>query len=246
MGKFNASTDNVVQEIGGVGSFGTPAYWNNSLYYFGSGDVPKQFAFSFTNGVPNGTLLSTPVSKGTSSVQRGTPSISANGSTNGIVWALNNGGYAPGHPSILNAYDASNLATLLYSSSQVSARDNPGPAVKFSVPTVANGMVYVPAANQLSVYGLNPGLYCATPVISPASGLTGSSVTITDSTPGAAIYYTTDGSGPTIASTLYTGPFVMSATGYVTGGSVRERLHHQSGWVNAYFPVHPRTETVMD
>jgi hypothetical protein len=83
-----------------------------------------------------------------------TPAISANGSANGIVWALETNG--SGQPVVLRAYPAADVSTELYNSSQNLARDNPGQAVKFTVPTIANGKVYVGAQRQLSVFGLLP------------------------------------------------------------------------------------------
>jgi hypothetical protein len=113
------------------------------------------------------------------------------------------------------AHDALNVATLLYSSNQNLSRDNPGPAVKFVVPTAVNGKVYVAAEYQVSVYGLlNGQQQTAAPVINPGSESFSSSVqvTITDSTPGATIYYTTDGSTPTTSSSQYTGPITVTST----------------------------------
>jgi len=84
-----------------------------------------------------------------------TPAISANGSDNGIVWALQTGG--SGAPALLHAYPAADISRKLYSSDEIpGGRDNPGPAVKFAVPTIANGKVYVGAQGQLSVFGLLP------------------------------------------------------------------------------------------
>jgi hypothetical protein len=83
-----------------------------------------------------------------------TPSPSANGTGDAILWAINSTTYASSAPAALFAYDASNLAKQLYSTGQNGARDNPGPAVKFTVPTVANGKVYVGTQTLLSVFGL--------------------------------------------------------------------------------------------
>jgi len=84
--------------------------------------------------------------------------VSANGSGNGIVWAVDNDAYYDAHqgPAVLHAYDAKNLGRELYNSNQHFTRDNPGQASKFTVPTVANGKVFVGTANQVSVYGLLP------------------------------------------------------------------------------------------
>ena len=76
-------------------------------------------------------------------------SVSSNGATAGIVWVLDGGA------GVLYAYDATNLATELYDTTQASGgRDTPGAAVKFAVPTVANGHVYVGTQTELDVYGL--------------------------------------------------------------------------------------------
>ena len=84
------------------------------------------------------------------------PVISANGATGGILWAIDSSAWKSAGPAILYAFDATNLQTELYDSNQFSA-DNPGPAVKFTVPTVANGSVYVGTQTQLAVFGLFPG-----------------------------------------------------------------------------------------
>lgn len=151
LGKFNPNDDSqIIQNLPGAvgGMWGMPAFWNNNVYFGGVGDNLKMFSFD-----PVAGLLSTsPVSNtGTFFNYPGTtPSISANGTTNGIVWALQ----TDNAPEVLHAYDATNVSTELYNTTQNAARDNPGPSVKFVVPTIANGKVYVPAQKVLSVYGL--------------------------------------------------------------------------------------------
>ena len=151
----------VIQEISGQlrQQMGTPAYWNGRLY-FGPGISPhmdgvKAFALH------NGTLSTTPVSQSAAiyHLTRSTVSVSANGNGNGIVWAVDNDAYYAAHqgPAVLHAYDARNLAHELYNSNQRASRDNPGQASKFTVPTIANGKVFVGTANQVSVYGLLQG-----------------------------------------------------------------------------------------
>ncbi len=162
LGGYRADGRNtqVIQEISGLRQqMGTPAYWNGYIY-FGSGVSPSKDsirAFTIRNG-----MLSHPAASQTQAVYsltRNTVSVSANGTRNGIVWAVQTDGYytpKPG-PAILHAYDARNLGRELYNSNQRVARDSPGPASKFTVPTIANGKVFVGTANQLSVYGLLSG-----------------------------------------------------------------------------------------
>jgi hypothetical protein len=144
---------------GGFGMFNSPAYWNNTLYFWGVSDVLK--SIPITNGLPDFTHVtgSTP--------QIGFPgaglSVSSNGTTPGsaIVWAINSTQYgSPGPgpgPAVLYAYDATNIPAMLYSSGQNATRDAAGNAVKFAVPTVANGKVYVGTSTEVDVYGLLPG-----------------------------------------------------------------------------------------
>jgi hypothetical protein len=215
MGGYNA-TDAVVQEIqyavGVVGAWSTAAWWNGNVYYWGRDDTLKCFP------LVNGQLSTSPTtSSETYGYPGSTPSISANGNTQGIVWSIDSEAYSTSGQAILQAHNASSCGTTLYSSATNASRDNPGVAVKFTVPTIANGKVYVGASGQLSVYGLlGTTQQAATPVITPGSQtFTGSlSATITDSTPNATIYYTTNGSTPTTSSSVYTPgtPITVSAT----------------------------------
>jgi hypothetical protein len=164
MGHFNASRNMVVQTIPGamVQSYDTPAYFNGTIFYAGAGPnikgkVPggeSLKAFTISAGRINPAAT---VSAPTFGYPGATPSISANGTTNGIVWALDNGGSFAGKPAVLRAYDATNITRVLYDSTWAPAgRDTAGPAVKFAVPTVANGKVYVGGNGTLTLYGLLP------------------------------------------------------------------------------------------
>ncbi len=163
MGGFNDGTNNVIQTVP-TGApvqndniFSTPVYWNGSVYYHCNDDVLRAYSWSASSG-----LLSTaPTSVGSVSygTHGATASVSANGTLNGIIWDTDNSQYdntdpTSSGPLVLHAYDASNVATELYNSSQAGTRDTAGLALKFTVPTIAGGRVFVPTANELDVYGL--------------------------------------------------------------------------------------------
>jgi len=216
LGGFTPSNASDPQQQGSAGGavFGLPAYWNGHLYFWpvsgGAGSPLKQF--SFANGLLSGVVAT---SVDTSSFPGATPSVSSNGTTNGIVWSIRSDAFGSQGPQILYAHDANNVANLLYSSSQNTPRDAPGAAVKFAVPTIANGKVYVGAEYQVGVYGLlNGATQAAQPVITPVGQLFHSSlqISMSDSTPGTQIFYTTDGTTPSTASTVYTGPFTITST----------------------------------
>jgi len=208
LGQFNAAGDSqIVQELSGAvgGMWCSPAYFNGSIYIIGNSDYLKCFTIS------NAVVSSTPVAQSPNAFGYATPTISANGTNNGIVWAtVSSGGSAE-----LFAYNATNVAQELYNSSQNAARDNAGSAVEFTLPTVVNGKVYLGAQYSVSVFGLNS--FAATPTISPDGGVFTNSVMVTldDATEGAEIYYTLDGSVPTTDSAGYSGPFTLTNSALV-------------------------------
>lgn len=148
-----SSDPEIVQEspVGFGGSiFGGFAYWNGRVYLQSTGEPITSIPLS--NGLLNFTnVLTTPTIFGWPGTQ---PTISANGTVNGIVWALDvSGTYT--YSAVLHAYDALTMNEL-YNSAQL-ARDNAALAMKFSVPTVINGKVYVGTRSELEVYGLLGG-----------------------------------------------------------------------------------------
>jgi len=211
MGHYNANNNNqIVQNLPGQigGLYGSASYWNNNVY-FGTTHFPLE-AFSLNNGI----LSSTPTSASPESFTfpGPTPSISANGNSNGIVWALETD-TQHSHQEVLRAYDALDLATELYNTLQNPSRDDPGGIIKFAVPTVASGMVYVGSETSLNAYGLTAIPPAAMPAFSPADGTyVGMQTVSISSSPYATIYYTTDGSTPTTSSPVYSEPIAVSTT----------------------------------
>jgi hypothetical protein len=149
MGKFSASSNKNYQTLTGVlpgGIWSTPAYFNGTLYYGNVSGTLKAFAIS------SAKLGTAPQSQSTTQfTYPGTaPSVSANGSVNGIVWAHENTS-----PAVLHAYDATNLAHELYNSNQAAAnRDQFGAGNKYITPIVADGKVFVGTGSSVAVFGL--------------------------------------------------------------------------------------------
>jgi len=146
LGKFNSTSDQVVQEFGAGGGFlSTPAFWRNTMYAGGSGNTID--AWPFSHNTPGqfdpSRSSSSPSSYG---FPGASPVVSASGASTGIVWAIDSSQYGPPAqanpgPAVLHAYDATNLANELWNSTQGTA-NGAGNAVKFTVPTVANGKVH--------------------------------------------------------------------------------------------------------
>lgn len=146
MGKFSASGNGAVyQEVDGAiqGVWSKPAWFNGTIYYGGWGDNLKAFPFS------NGKLATSPQAKtaNTFPYPGTTPAVSANGTSNGIVWAVENAS-----PAVLHAYDAGTLAEL-YNSNQAGSRDQFGNGNKFITPMVANGKVFVGTPSGVAEFG---------------------------------------------------------------------------------------------
>ncbi len=135
------------------GIYSAPAYWNGHLYYYAGSDAVKDFV------VRNGKLASTPESESAQKSQfsGGTPTVSANGTTNGVVWTIETKAWnASGGEAILRAYDALNVSKELYASDRQPNRDRAGGAIRFTIPTVAGGRVYVGVKKGVAVYGVMP------------------------------------------------------------------------------------------
>ncbi len=150
MGKWNANSNSVYQELPSAvpnGVWGVPAYFNSTVYYCDQGGTLKSFA------IANGMLSTTPVQTGASFTYPGVlPSVSANGTSNGIVWAIENTGTA-----VLHAFAANDLTQELYNSNQASNnRDHFGSGNKFITPMIADGKVFAATTNSVAVFGLLP------------------------------------------------------------------------------------------
>jgi outer membrane protein assembly factor BamB len=160
LGKFNPNRNQIVQTLSGqlaCCTGGVTAWWNNTVYVTSVFDSVKAFNFDPLTG----RLSSAPISQTTQVFQYPPPffSISSIGAANAILWALDTDSYvhrsnSTGQPAVLRAFDARDLSREIYNSNQNSPQDTAGKAVKFTVPTVANGKVYVGTQDELTVYGL--------------------------------------------------------------------------------------------
>ena len=215
---------NVAQEILGAnpGVWGAPAYWNGNLYWAGVNDNIRAYSF---NAGGSGKISTAPTSVTAQifAYAAPTPSVSANGTSNAILWALDGPGDDSGCDGGttnclgLYAYDATNLSHLLYTSAQApNGRDSAGTTTKFQTPVIANGKVYIGTQGAVVAYGLLAGglPVAASPTLTPPPGQYSSTqtVTLSDATAGAAIYYTTNATVPSTASTKYTGPLTVSGS----------------------------------
>jgi hypothetical protein len=176
LGHFTPNNSGIVQSfaVSPNGVYSTPAFWQDTLYILPRNDSVKAFNLNPSTGLFN----TTPASQSSNSYgfRNGGPSLSASGTTNGILWAIDSTDFCtpsfptpPCGPAVLHAYDATNLGSELWNSS-LGSGNSAGNAVKFTVPTVANGKVYVgtrgnntggattstSVPGELDVYGLLP------------------------------------------------------------------------------------------
>jgi hypothetical protein len=151
MGKFHAERDAVPQRIPMAGGgYGAMAYWNSHVYFAASDDLLRDYSLVDGQLKPHGSSANKFANPGA------TPSISANGNKNAIVWAVAtkvwNG--PDNAPAVLYAFDATRLGQPLYTSEQNSVRDRAAFATRFVIPVVVNGRVYFSARGEVEVYGL--------------------------------------------------------------------------------------------
>ena len=155
MGRFHTGDDShAVQTITKMDSaLSAPAYWNQNVYILVSNDVLKDFALN------DGRLSPQPVAQASEKfVDPGaTPAVSANGTKNAIVWVIQTKGWRSSDRfAILRAYDATNVSHELFNSETNAARDRAGACLRFTIPTVVNGRVYIGTKSEVDVYGLLP------------------------------------------------------------------------------------------
>ncbi len=151
MGHYHADTNShAVQTIGIRGGvYGSMAYWNHHVYVLPDGDSLRDYE------VVNGTLQYKAASTFSLRDHAATPSVSANGARDGIVWVLSSKAWnSPARTAVLHAADASNIAHELWNSEQNPARDRAGNGLRFNIPIIVNGHVYIGAKAEVDVYGL--------------------------------------------------------------------------------------------
>ena len=221
-----------------IASSGT--FWQNTFYIGAANSSLQAYVFNTTTGL----FTTSPSSQSNASVAFPglTPVISAAGTANAIIWAVDSSksgtnGAATG-PAVLYAFDPNNLVNEFWDSTlAASNRDQAGNAVKFVVPTVANGKVYVGGVGNLTVYGLLSLAPAAdAPTFSPAPGgySSGQTVTLSETTSGATIYYTLNGMTPTTSSSVYSSPINVPSTATIEAIAVAPGLSNSPVAVGDY------------
>ena len=250
MGGYGTPDDSSVQDFDGEGKgiHSSAAFFSNTLYLGMDSGPLQSWAFNAqTDRFAPQSATSTIFWRTGYSGGGGTPSISANGTSNGIVWILQNTEYNYG-PAILHVYNAANLSQEIYSSEDApDGRDTAAIAVKFTTPTIANGRVYVGGRNAVTVYGLlstDAGPTAPLVMQPPAGTYTGAqTVSLTDSTANASIYYTTNGDAASPGSTLYTGPIQVASSETIEAVAVAPGYSESDGAEAAYTIEPPGSST---
>jgi uncharacterized protein (TIGR03437 family) len=231
LGKWQQGSDSQIPQSianGTYSEFGNPAYFNQTVYFCGSGDGVRAFPVS------NATLGAPTVSQTTYSFPGCVPTISANGTSNGVLWTLD------GSPA-LRAYDASNVTHELYDSTQNGPRDSLGSYVKFTAPTVVNGKVYAGTQDALVVYGLlkPPAQLTITSAAASVSGpaAPGSLISIKGSNLAAS----------SASATLFPLPYNLGGASVTVNNIAAPLLFASEGQINAQVPfaVVPGTANVV-
>ncbi len=153
LGRFHEGSDpDVLQSIKTKDAYGAASTWNNNVYFTDRSDITRQFTLSSAHLTQKAATTAMPS-------PAATPVVSANGNTNAILWVASTKEWDETHmdrPAILHAYDATNITHELYNSEQNSARDRANNTVRFAIPTIADGRVYLGTRGHLDVYGLLP------------------------------------------------------------------------------------------
>lgn len=245
LGGFTTPNDSSLQSfLSGYTYHSSFAFFKNKMYGAGDGGPlqawtydPELVRFVTSPQAQTSTTFGCVGCNGGGS----TPSISANGGADGIVWALDNSAFGFG-AAVLHAYDPADVATEFYNSTQgANSRDAAAIAVKFSTPTIAAGKVYVGGRGAVTVFGLlSKGAPAAEPVFSLSPGSYPGPVTVrlTDATPDASIYYTVKGANGTAGPLLYTGPITVSASETITATALAPDAA-ESAAVSASYTILP-------
>ena len=144
MGQFHSDGDAVLQRVQmRDGSYGAMAYWNKHVFFACSDDYLRDYT------IENGNLMLRADSEIKFADPGATPSISANGNKNGVVWAIATKTWnGPDRPAVLYAFDANKIDQPIYTSEQNSERDRAAVATRFVIPVVVNGRVYFGARGE--------------------------------------------------------------------------------------------------
>lgn len=151
LGKFHEGSDSdVLQAIKVKDAYGAASYWNGHIFFTDRSDTTRDFTVKDSQLVLKGATARMPS-------PAATPIVSADGTKNAILWVVSTKEWNETHmdrPAVLHAYDANDITHELYNSEQNSGRDRAGMTVRFCIPTIADGHVFIGTRGRLDVYGL--------------------------------------------------------------------------------------------